>query len=147
MLVKHGFNQQIIALIPVEKSLIFWLKWVVYMPPKKICLIKTCALIRNSFFYSDGLLTFSSQCWIWSGSQIAIQPDSAIQNQIRIGLDFEKTQPDQIWINPNCIDHCCIMLNQSFFGYKADWIKYLDRSTGLGSDQITQWKFWTGLWL
>ena len=32
-----------------------------------------------------------------------------------------------------------------FFGYKPDWIKYLDRSTGLGSDQISQWKFWTGL--
>jgi len=31
-----------------------------------------------------------------------------------------------------------------FFWYKLDWIKYLDRSTGLGSDRITQWKFWTG---
>ena len=24
-----------------------------------------------------------------------------------------------------------------FFGYKSDWIKYLERSTGLGSDWIT----------
>ena len=37
------------------------------------------------------------------------------------------------------------MLNQSFFGYKPDWIKYLGRSTELGSDRITQWKYWTGL--
>jgi len=34
-----------------------------------------------------------------------------------------------------------------FFGYKPDWIKYLDRSTGLGSDWTTQRKFWTGLGL
>ena len=32
-----------------------------------------------------------------------------------------------------------------FFGYKPDWIKYSDRTTGLGSDQITERKFWTGL--
>jgi len=25
-----------------------------------------------------------------------------------------------------------------FFGFKPDWIKYLDGSTGLGSDRITQ---------
>ena len=37
------------------------------------------------------------QFWTWSGFRIAIQPDSAIQNQTRIGLNFEKTQPDQIW--------------------------------------------------
>jgi len=48
---------------------------------------------------------------------------------------------------PNCVDHCSNILNQSFFLYKPDWIKYLDRSTGLGSDRITQWKFWTGLGL
>jgi len=34
-----------------------------------------------------------------------------------------------------------------FFGYKPDCIKYLDRSSGSGSDRITQWKFWTGLGL
>jgi len=32
-----------------------------------------------------------------------------------------------------------------FFGYKPDWMKYFDRSTGLGSDRITERKFWTGL--
>jgi len=36
-------------------------------------------------------------------------------------------------------------LNRVFFGYKPDWIKYFDRSTRLGSDLITQRKFWTGL--
>jgi len=39
------------------------------------------------------------------------------------------------------------MLNQSFSGYKPDWIKYFDRSTGLGLDLITERKFWTGLGL
>jgi len=32
-----------------------------------------------------------------------------------------------------------------FFLYKPDWVKYFDSSTGLGSDQITERKFWTGL--
>ena len=27
---------------------------------------------------------------------------------------------------------------EGFSGYIPDWIKYLDKSTGLGSDQITQ---------
>jgi len=39
------------------------------------------------------------------------------------------------------------MLNQSFFGYKPDWIKYMDESTELGSVRISQRKFWTGLGL
>ena len=34
-----------------------------------------------------------------------------------------------------------------FFEYKPDWIKYLDKSTGLGSDLISQRKYWTGLGL
>jgi len=29
------------------------------------------------------------------------------------------------------------------FGYKPDWIKYLDSTTGLGSDGVTQWRYWT----
>jgi len=45
---------------------------------------------------------------------------------------------------PNCIDHCSRMLNQSFFGYKPDWIKYFRRSTRLGWDRITQRKYLTG---
>jgi len=32
-----------------------------------------------------------------------------------------------------------------FFGCKPDWIKYFDRSTGLGSDRVTERIFWTGL--
>jgi len=39
------------------------------------------------------------QCWTWSGFWIAIQPDSALKKRIRIGLDFEKTQKNQIWIS------------------------------------------------
>ena len=34
---------------------------------------------------------------------------------------------------------------ESFFGYKPDWIKYLDSVTRLGSNWITHWKYWTGL--
>jgi len=34
-----------------------------------------------------------------------------------------------------------------FFRYKPDWINYLDKSTGLGSDRITQRNFWSGLGL
>jgi len=60
------------------------------------------------------------QCWKWSGSRIAIQPDSAIQSWTRIGLDFEKTLPDQIWI----IKLRWPMQSNVFFGYKPNWIKY-----------------------
>jgi len=52
MLVKHGFHQANIALISMEKLLIFQLKWVVYMSKNIFCLIKTCALISNSLFHS-----------------------------------------------------------------------------------------------
>ena len=42
----------------------------------------------------------------------------------------------------NTAEKCLIRV---FFGYKSDWIKYLDRSTGLGSDWISQRKSWTAL--
>jgi len=35
------------------------LKWVIYMSKNIFCLIKICALISNSLFYRDDLLTFS----------------------------------------------------------------------------------------
>jgi len=59
MSVKHSFNQTNIALISVEKLNIFQLKWVIHMPKNTFCLIKTCALISNSSFCSDELVTFS----------------------------------------------------------------------------------------
>ena len=37
--------------------------------------------------------------------------------------------------------------SEVFFRYKPDWIKYFDRSTGIGSDRITERKVWTGLGL
>jgi len=43
----------------MEKLLIFQLKLVIYMPKDIFCLIKTCALITNSLFYSVELGTFS----------------------------------------------------------------------------------------
>jgi len=52
MLVKHGFNETNIALISVEKLLIFQLKWVIYTSKNLFCLIKTFALILNSLFHS-----------------------------------------------------------------------------------------------
>jgi len=40
------------------------------------------------------------------------------------------------------------MLNhRGYSDINQDWIKYLDRSTGLGSERTTQWKCWTGLGL
>ena len=38
-------------------------------------------------------------------------------------------------------------LIRGIFGYKPDWIKYLDSGTGLGSDWMTHWKYWTRLGL
>jgi len=47
MLVKHGFNQRIIALISVQKYFMFLLKWIFYMSKNIFYSIKTCALISN----------------------------------------------------------------------------------------------------
>ena len=61
-------------------------------------------------------------------------PDFAIQTGT--GSDWISKKLNRIRYGyPNC---------QSFFGYKPDWTKYLERLTGLRSDRITQWKFWTG---
>ena len=44
--------EPLLAIISVEKLLIFQLKWVIHMPTYIFCLFKTCALILNSLFYS-----------------------------------------------------------------------------------------------
>jgi len=94
---------------------------------------------RLPFLWVTSAVTARRQCWTWFNLRIAIQADSATQNWI--GLAFEKINRIRYGY-PNCIGHCSIMLISEFsFGYKPDWIKYLDRSTGLGSDRITQWKF------
>jgi len=59
MPIKYDFNQMNITLISVENILIFYLKWVIYISNIIFCLIKTCAVISNSLFYSVELLTFS----------------------------------------------------------------------------------------
>ena len=38
-----------------------------------------------------------------------------------------------------------ICLIRDFFKYKPDWVKYFDRSTGIGSDRIYQRNFWAEL--
>jgi len=48
----------------------FQLKWVIYMPKKIFCLIKTCALISNSLFNSDELVTFSQTVNVQCSSNI-----------------------------------------------------------------------------
>ena len=53
---------------------------------------------RTEKFHSL-LISNILQCCKWSGFLIVIQPDSANQNLTRIGLDFWKTQPKQIWIS------------------------------------------------
>jgi len=49
---------------------------------------------------------------------------------------------------PNCGDHCRQMLNQRKFSdinRIGSNIWAVDYITGLGSDWITQWKYWNGL--
>jgi len=80
------------------------------------------------------LWTTADQCWTWSGFRITIQQDCAIQNWIRIGLDFEyiSTGSDiqtALITAGECLIRACL-------GYKPDWIKYLDSATGLGLDWI-----------
>ena len=84
------------------------------------------------------------QCWTWSGFRIAIQPDSAIQNRIRIGLDFENISTGSDIDIQTALITAIECLIRGFFGYKPDWIKYLDSATGLGLDWIKHRKYWTG---
>jgi len=65
---------------------------------------------------------------------IAIQPDSAIQNQI--ALDFENNSPRSDMDIQTAFITAVKCLIRVFF--QMDWIKYLDSTTGLGSDWITQ---------
>jgi len=48
-----------------------------------------------------------------------IQADSAIQNRIEIGQDFEKNIYRIRYGYPNYVDHYSQMLNQSFFSDKT----------------------------
>jgi len=74
-----------------------------------------------------------------------IQPDSALQNRIGFGLDFEKNSTGSDMDIQTALIAAVKCLIRVFFGYKPDWIKYFDRSTGLGSYLITERKFRTGL--
>jgi len=58
MLVEHGFNETNIALISVEKSSIFQLKWVIYISENIFCLFKTCALVQKGPNTALNFLTF-----------------------------------------------------------------------------------------
>ena len=51
--------EPILAIIAVEKLLIFQPKWVIYMSNITFCLIKTCAQISNSLLKSVNLSTFA----------------------------------------------------------------------------------------
>jgi len=55
MLVKHGFNQPIIALIYVQNYLMFLLIWIFYMTKNIFYSIKTCSLISNQGRTQGGL--------------------------------------------------------------------------------------------
>jgi len=73
--------------------------------------------------------------------------ESSVLNMIRFSdrdpTVFCDSEPDPHWAGfrkylnrngygyPICVDHCSRMLNQSFFGYQPDWIKYLDIATGV----------------
>jgi len=71
MLIKHGFNQPIIALISVQKYLMFLLKWIFYMSKIIFYSIKTCVLISNSLFRSVDLATFLPAVNAQSQSNVA----------------------------------------------------------------------------
>ena len=85
------------------------------------------------------------QCWTWSGFRIAIQPDSANQNRIRIGLDIEKKPTGSEMDIQSALITAVKCLVREFFGYKPDWIKYFESATGLRLDWIAQRHYWTGL--
>jgi len=86
---------------------------------------------------------------------------STVLNRIRFlgrdptGFCNSELDPDrtEIWKNSTESDtdvqsaliNAVKCLIREFFGHKPDWIKYLDRSAGLGQDRNTQWKFWTWL--
>jgi len=72
-------------------------------------------------------------------------PVSAIQNRIRIGLDFENISTGSDMDIQTALITAVEYLIRGLFGYKPDWIKYLDSGTGLGLDWITHWKYWTRL--
>jgi len=64
-------------------------------------------------------------------------PVSAIQNRIRIGLDFENISTGSDMDIQTALITAVEYLIRGLFGYKPDWIKYLDSATGLGLDWIT----------
>jgi len=64
---------------------------------------------------------------------------------MRTGLDFDKIPTGSDMDVQTALITAVQCLNRVFFGYKPDWIKYLDSVTGLGSDWITHLKCWTGL--
>jgi len=66
-----------------------------------------------------------------------IQPDFAIQNRMQIGMVFEKNSSGSDMDFETELITAVTCLIRVFFGYKPDWIEYLDRCTGLGSDRIT----------
>ena len=95
--------------------------------------------------HHKGSKSFDIQSCV-STSKEKSRSNRILQFRTRFGSDCISKKLNRIRYGYSiCIDHCSKMLNQSFFGYKPDWMKYLDRSTGLRSDRITQWKFWTGL--
>jgi len=66
---------------------------------------------------------------------------SAIQNKIHSNWDSKKLSRIRYGC-PIALITAVKCWTRGFFGYKQDWIKYLDNKTGLGSGWITQWKYW-----
>jgi len=61
------------------------------------------------------------QCSTRSGSQIAIQPDSAIQNRIQIGLDLEKIAIGTDMDIKTALITAVECLIRGFFRMKTGW--------------------------
>jgi len=76
------------------------------------------------YFAINNKSSAETQCWTWSGLRIAIQPDSEIQNRIRIGQDFEKNSTASDMDIQTALITAVKCLIKGFFEYKPDWIKY-----------------------
>jgi len=89
----------------------------------------------------------------------SVEHDPVWQFPDRYPTGFCNSEPDPVWtefrktstgsnMDIQTVSITAVWcLIRGCFGYKPDWIKYWDRCTGLGSDRITQQKFWTGLGL
>jgi len=67
------------------------------------------------------------------------------RTEFLFGLDLEKDSTGSDIDIKTAFITAVKCLIRFFFGHKTDWMKYLHSTTRLGSDRITQLKYWIGL--